>query len=154
MKKKMVKRKSSKKRLSKDKYFLNLAQVVAERGTCPRLKVGTVLVKEDKIISTGYNGAPRGVEHCIEVGCRLVNGHCSRAVHSEVNSILQAAYHGVQTKGSTLYTNYMPCENCTKEIINAGVERIVYKDLYKNTDQSFAKKLLKQAKVKLVRCKE
>ncbi len=138
-------------RPSKDEYFLNLADVIAIRATCPRLRVGTVLVKDGMIISTGYNGAPRSLGHCDDVGCKIVNGHCVRTVHSELNSILQAAYHGASTNGATLYTTYLPCEYCTKAIINAGIARVVYRGLYKNTDQPYARKLFREAKVKLVK---
>lgn len=140
-------------RPNKDQYFLNLADVVATRGTCPRLKVGTVLVKDNMVISTGYNGAPRGLEHCDEVGCKIVNNHCVRAVHSEINSILQAAYHGTSTNGAILYTKYFPCENCTKAIINSGIEKVVFREFYKNTDQPFSKELFRKARVKFVKSK-
>lgn len=134
-------------RISKDEYFLRMAEVVAKRGTCLRLRVGSVLVKDGMVLSTGYNGAPRGLPHCTEVGCRVINGHCVRAIHSEENTIIQAAYHGVSTKGSTLYTLYFPCEYCAKTLINAGVVRIVYRDLYTNMDQPYIEKLFREAKV-------
>lgn len=138
-------------RPSKDEYFLNLSEVVAARATCHRLHVGTVLVKDNMIISTGYNGAPRGLPHCEDVGCRVVNGHCTRVVHAELNSLFQAAYHGASTNGATLYTLYLSCENCAKAIINAGIARVVYKRIYKNIDQPYARELFRKAKVKLVR---
>lgn len=142
-------RKSS--RPSWDKYFLQIADLVATRATCLRLRVGAILVRDRMIISTGYNGSPRKTEQCDEVGCRIVNGHCVRTVHAEANTVLQAAYHGISTKGATLYTRYLPCEHCTKILINAGVEKIVYREIYKNIDQPFTKKLARQAEVKLVK---
>jgi dCMP deaminase len=138
-------------RPSWDEYFLKIAELVSSRSTCPRLHVGAILVRERMIISTGYNGAPRKTEQCDEVGCRIVNGHCARVVHAEVNTVIQAAYHGISTKGAALYTRYLPCEHCAKALINAGVERIVYREVYENVDQSYAKRLLKQAGVKLVK---
>lgn len=138
-------------RPSWNEYFLQLADLVATRATCPRLHVGAILVRDRMVISTGYNGSPRKTDQCDEVGCRIVNGHCARVVHAEANAVIQAAYHGISTKGATLYTRYLPCEHCTKILINAGVEKIVYREVYKNMDQPFAKELLKQAKVKLVK---
>lgn len=146
----MPKRKKYK-RPSKDEYFLQLARLVSVRSTCLRLRVGSVLVKDNMIISTGYNGAPRGLEHCDDVGCRVVSGHDTRTVHSELNTLLQAAYHGVSTKGSTLYTIYLPCERCTRAIINGGIVRVVYGELYKNIDQPHVKSLFRKAKVRLVK---
>lgn len=140
----------TKKRISKDEYFLKMADVVCQRGTCPRLAVGSVLVKDGMVLSTGYNGAPRGLPHCIDVGCRIVDGHCARVVHSEVNAILQAAYHGTPTAGSTLYTQYLPCEHCAKTLVNAGIVRIVFRDYYKNADNAYTKSLFKKAKVKIL----
>lgn len=146
----MGRRKKSK-RPSWDEYFLQIADLVATRATCPRLYVGAILVRDRMIISTGYNGSPRGTDQCDEVGCRVVNGHCVRTVHAEANAVLQAAYHGISTKGTTLYTRYLPCEYCTKILINAGIAKIVYREIYKNQDHPFAKKLLRQAKVRLVK---
>lgn len=145
----MANKKKRRKRPNKDNYFLNLAELISARATCPRLRVGTVLVKDGMVISTGYNGAPRGLGHCNDVGCKVVNNHCVRTVHSELNAIIQAAYHGVSTKGSTLYTRYTLCENCTKATINAGIKRVVYRTIYKNIDQPHTRSLFKKAKVKL-----
>lgn len=139
----------SKMRISKDDYFLKLADVVAERGTCPRKKIGAVLVRDGMILSTGYNGAPRGIEHCETLGCRMANGHCVRTIHAEVNAVIQAAYHGVSTKGSVMYTQVLPCEYCSKVLINAGVVEIVYCGEYENNDNVYTKKILRKAKVKL-----
>jgi len=137
-----------------DEYFLKIADLVSTRSTCPRLHVGAVLVKDRMIVSTGYNGSPRKTDQCDEVGCRVVNDHCIRTNHGEENAVLQAAYNGISTKGATLYTKYFPCEHCVKILINAGVERIVYQEIYKNLDQTFARELLKQAEVKLEKFKK
>lgn len=143
-------RKKKRTRPSWNEYFLKIAELVSTRATCPRLHVGAVLVRNRMVISAGYNGSPRKTDQCDEVGCRIINGHCVRVVHAEANAVIQAAYHGISTKGSILYTRYLPCEDCTKVLINAGIEKIVYREVYKNIDQSFAKELLKQAGVKLV----
>jgi len=136
-------------RPSWDEYFLQLADLVSNRSTCPRLHVGAILVRDRMIISTGYNGAPKKVDDCYKVGCHLENNHCTRTVHAEVNAVVQAAYHGISTKGSTLYTRYFPCEYCVKILINAGIERIVYAEVYKNIDQDFAEDLLRQAGIEI-----
>lgn len=141
--------KNKDKRVSKDEYFLEIAEVVSQRATCPRLRAGAVLVKDGMVLSTGYNGAPRGLPHCDDVGCRMVGGHCVRTVHAEANAVLQAAYHGVETLGATLYALYFPCEYCTKSLLNAGIKRIVYRNVYKNMDISYIKEMLKEASAKV-----
>lgn len=125
-------------RPSWDAYFMQLAQLVATRSTCLRRKVGAVLVKDKHVISSGYNGAPRGLSHCRELGClREQQGVPSgerhelcRATHAEANVIIQAAFHGVATAGATLYCTTAPCTICAKMLINAGVKRVVYQDGY------------------------
>jgi len=140
-------------RPSWDEYFLKLSDLVSTRSTCPRLHVGAILVRDRMVISTGYNGAPRKTDQCDEVGCRIENDHCTRTVHAEANAVIQAAYHGISTKGSTLYTRYFPCEHCAKVLINAGVGRVVFSEIYKNIDQTFARDLFKQAGVKVDKIK-
>jgi dCMP deaminase len=103
---------------------------VARRSTCPRAAVGAVIVRDKRILTTGYNGAPSGLPHCTEVGCLMVNGHCVRTLHAEQNAIIQGALHGVNVSGSTLYVTHQPCLNCAKMIINAGIQRIVYAGHY------------------------
>jgi len=154
MKKKINSGRSSKKivRPSWDEYFLQISDLVSTRATCLRLKVGAILVKDRKIISTGYNGAPRKTPECLEVGCLIRDSHCIRTVHAEVNAVVQAAYHGISTRGSTLYSNWLPCYHCAKVLINAGVEKIVYREDYRPDPET--KKLLKQAKVKLIKLSE
>ncbi len=109
-----------------DEYFMLIARTVATRATCPRLSVGAVLVRDHRILTTGYNGAPRGVAHCAEAGCMLVNEHCMRATHAEANAIVQGALHGVSLVGSTAYCTHQPCINCSKLLISAGIVKIVY----------------------------
>jgi dCMP deaminase len=114
-------------RPSWDDYFMGIAKIVATRGTCGRLQVGAVLVKDHRIIATGYNGAPPGMPHCDgEEGHQMEHDHCIRTVHAEENSILQAAVMGgMSTVGATLYTTHSPCHHCFKAVAVAGVKRIV-----------------------------
>jgi dCMP deaminase len=109
---------------------MTIARTVATRATCPRASVGCVLVRDHRILTTGYNGAPRHVAHCTQVGCLLVHGHCQRATHAEANAIVQGALHGVGLEGAQAYCTHQPCVNCTKLLISAGVERIVYETAY------------------------
>lgn len=119
------------KRPSWDEYFMMMARdVVAQRATCNRRQVGAVLVRNKRILTTGYNGSPPGLPHCTDVGCWIVDGHCIRTIHAEQNCIAQAALHGVSTEGATIYVSAAPCVNCAKLIIAAGVERVVYADKY------------------------
>lgn len=126
------------KRLSWDEYFMNIAKVVALRGNCIKRKIAAVIVRDRRIISTGYNGTPRGIKNCNEGGCPRCNRFgasgekldeclCS---HAEENAIVQAAYHGVSIKGGTIYTTYSPCLICTKMIINSGLAEVVYDKAY------------------------
>jgi len=133
---------------------MDIATLVASRSTCLRRQVGAVIVREKRIISTGYNGAPSGVAHCLDVGCLreelgIPSGErheLCRAVHAEQNAIIQAALHGVSTKGSTLYCTTQPCVLCAKMLINAGVEEIFFKGSYPD---ELAISLLNEAKVKI-----
>lgn len=109
---------------------MDIARTVATRATCPRASVGAVLTRDKRILTTGYNGAPRGVSHCLDVGCTMVDGHCLRATHAEANAIVQGALHGVSLQGATAYCTHEPCAGCTKLLISAGVVRIVYRDAY------------------------
>jgi len=123
---------------------MDIARTVATRATCPRAEVGAVLTRAHRILTTGYNGAPRGVPHCTEVGCTLVDGHCLRATHAEANAIVQAALHGVSLEGATAYCTHEPCAGCSKLLISAGVVRIVYRDAYPD---AVATMLLREAGV-------
>jgi len=135
-------------RPSWDEYFMSIAFEVAKRSTCPRLQVGAILVRDRRILTTGYNGAPAGTKHCTEVGCKMVGEHCIRTVHAEQNAIIQAALHGISTEGSAMYSTHEPCQLCCKIAINAGVKRIVYG---KDYPDEFARQLLAEAGVALVK---
>lgn len=130
-----------------DQYFLDIARVVAQRATCDRAHIGAVLVKNKYIISTGYNGAPRGLGHCDEVGHLMENGHCVRTTHAEQNAIIQAAVHGSSTEGGTLYSTHSPCKICAKIMLNAGIKRVVCAEFYRD-DTVLA--MFKEAGVELV----
>ena len=120
-------------RLSWDAYFLQIAKVVASRSTCDRKHVGSVIVKDRQILSTGYNGSMPGDEHCCDSGCLVVEGHCIRTSHAELNAVSQAAKHGVCIGGGTLYVTMFPCWTCFKAVINAGIKRIVFSEEYEHT---------------------
>ena len=125
-------------RPSWDEYFMDITHLVSKRSTCLRRQVGALLVKDKKILATGYNGAPSRMEHCLDIGClREREGIHSgerhelcRGLHAEQNAIIQAAYHGVGIQGATLYCTNHPCIICSKMIINAGIEKIVYDQGY------------------------
>ena len=106
--------------------------VVAKRATCPRRQVGAVLVRDKRIITTGYNGSPSGMPHCTEVGCRLHEGHCIRAIHAEQNAIVQAALYGVSTRGATCYVTAAPCVTCANLLVAAGIVRVVYGEVHES----------------------
>lgn len=120
---------------------------VARRSTCPRAAVGAVIVRDKRILTTGYNGAPANLPHCTEVGCLMVNGHCVRTLHAEQNAIIQGALHGVDVSHSTIYVTHQPCLTCAKMIINAGIERVVYAGSYPD---EIAQGFLRDAGVELV----
>jgi dCMP deaminase len=125
-------------RPSWDEYFMEITRLVASRSTCLRRRVGAVIVKDKNILATGYNGAPTGVAHCLDVGClRETLGVPSgerhelcRGLHAEQNAIIQAAKHGTNIDGATLYCTTMPCIICSKMIINAGISRVIYGEGY------------------------
>lgn len=137
-----------------DEYFLGITKEVGKRSTCLRRQVGAILVREKRILSTGYNGAPRGVRHCAEIGClrtelNVPSGErheLCRALHAEMNAFLQAASFGVSTEGATLYATIYPCSLCAKMAINAGVRRIVTIGDYPDP---LAKEILAEAGVKV-----
>jgi dCMP deaminase len=138
-------------RISKDAYFMKIAEVVSERSTCVKRRVGAVLIKDFHIISTGYNGAPAGFTHCTPESCvrkNLKSGEkpeLCRGVHAEINCIIQAAIHGTSIKGNTtLYSTTFPCMSCLKLIINAGIKKLVYKEGY-NMENEVKRDLLKES---------
>ena len=115
-----------------DRYFMDIAQVVASRSTCHRKYVGAVIVGNRTILSTGYNGSIRGMPHCTEVGHMMEAGHCVATIHAEANAIIQAAKNGVTIDGATIYVTASPCWNCFKTIANAGIQRICYAEFYRD----------------------
>jgi dCMP deaminase len=135
-------------RPSWDEYFMQITFQVAKRSTCPRAAVGAVIVRDKRILTTGYNGAPRTLAHCTEVGCLMVNGHCVRTLHAEQNAIIQGALHGVDVSNSTIYVTHQPCLVCAKMIINAGIERVVYAGHYPD---EIAQRFLEEAGVELTK---
>ena len=122
----------SKHRVSWKDYFMNIAREVATRSTCVRKHVGAVIVREKTILSTGYNGSIKGLPHCDEVGCEMVDGHCVRTTHAEANAIVQAAKNGIQINQSEIYVTASPCYDCFKLIANAGIEIIYYDEFYRD----------------------
>ena len=135
-----------------DTYFLDIAQLVSRRSTCLRRAVGAALVRDRRILATGYNGAPSKLQHCLDTGClreqlNVPSGErheLCRGLHAEQNVIIQAALHGVLTKGSTLYCTNHPCVICAKMIINAGIIRIVVRNGYRD---KLAAAMLKEADI-------
>lgn len=119
-------------RASWDEYFMDIAVVVARRSTCPRKHVGAVIVRDKTILSTGYNGSVRGLPHCDDVGHMMVDGHCVRTIHAEVNAVIQAAKNGTRIDGATIYVTASPCWNCFKTICNVGIKRIVFEEFYRD----------------------
>lgn len=142
-------------RPSWSEYFLAITELVAQRSTCTRRKVGAILVRDKRIIATGYNGAPTKVRHCLEVGClraqqNIPSGErheLCRGLHAEQNAIIQAALHGVSIENSTVYCTNMPCSICSKMLINARVKAIYYKDGYPD---SLAASMLAEAGIPLI----
>ncbi|KXG77932.1 tRNA-specific adenosine deaminase [Fervidicola ferrireducens] len=138
-----------------DDYFMEIARVVAKRSTCLRRSVGAVVVLEKRILTTGYNGAPTGLAHCLEVGCLrekmgIPSGErheLCRGLHAEQNAIIQAAVWGISIKGATLYVTCQPCALCAKMLINAGIKKIVYEGEYPD---ELAMELLSEAGIEIV----
>jgi dCMP deaminase len=143
-------------RPSWDEYFMDIVELVKERSTCLRRQVGALIVKDKRILATGYNGAPVGCKHCEEVGCLrdqlgIPSGkmhEICRAAHAEQNAIVQAAYSGTSVKDSTMYVTTQPCVLCAKLIINAGITKIIFKGDYPD---SLALELLQEAGVRVIK---
>ena len=144
-------------RVSWDECFMEIAEIVKTRSTCMRRQIGAVIVKDNRIITTGYNGAPSGSRHCTEIGTYYRQEHnipsgerheMCRALHAEQNAIIQAARIGNTTDGATIYVTNQPCVICAKMCINAGIRRIVYKDSYPD---ELAVKMLNEAGIELVK---
>jgi dCMP deaminase len=142
-------------RPSWDEYFMEIAHLVATRSTCLRRKVGAVIVRDKRILTTGYNGAPTGLRHCEEVGCLreelgIPSGkqhELCRAVHAEQNAIIQAAVMGVVLSGATTYATNFPCVICAKMLINAGIKKIIYAAGYPD---ELSRKMLTEAGIELI----
>jgi dCMP deaminase len=140
-------------------YFMSITELVAQRATCTRRYVGAILVRDKHIIATGYNGAPTGISHCLEVGClREQQGIPSgerhelcRGLHAEQNAIIQAAYHGVSIKGGTMYCTFRPCTICIKMIINSGIQRVMFLGDY---DDPLSVSMVEQSGLDLVKMGE
>ena len=115
-----------------NEYFMDIAKQVSTRATCKRKSVGAVIVLDKMIISTGYNGSVVGGAHCTDVGCMMEDGHCVRTVHSEANAIIQAARNGVRIDGATIYVTASPCWFCFKLIVNSGLKKIVFGEMYRD----------------------
>lgn len=136
-------------RPSWDEYFMAITRAVATRATCSRRAVGAVIVKDKRILATGYNGAPVGMRHCDHTsGGDMRDGHCARSTHAEQNALVQAARHGTSIAGATIYCTDHPCLTCAKLMINAGLTRIVYEDSYPD---DLAEAMLREAGIEIER---
>ncbi len=146
-------------RPSWDEYFMQVTRVVGSRSTCLRRQLGAVIVKDKRILSTGYNGPPSGLDHCLDVGClrqqmEIPSGErfeLCRGLHAEQNAIIQAAYHGVSIRDSVIYSSAQPCVTCAKMIINSGIKRIIYEEEYPD---ALSRRLLAEAGIDMIRFKE
>ena len=143
-------------RPSWETYFMDITALVAKRTTCLRRAVGAVIVKDKRILATGYNGAPSGIRHCAETGClreqlKVESGmrhELCRGIHAEQNAIIQAAYHGVSVKGASLFCTNQPCSICAKMIVNAGIVTIYYRSGYAD---ELARVMLAEAGIPMIR---
>lgn len=154
-----MKTKTFDKRPTWEEYFIDVAVLVSKRATCLRRKVGSVLVKDKRILATGYNGAPSGMDDCLEMGIclreklRIPSGQrheLCRGLHAEQNVLIQAALHGISVKGSTLYATHQPCLICAKMLINAGIAEIIISEGYPD---GMALQFLKEAGIKIRKAK-
>ncbi len=144
-------------RPSWEAYFMEITALVAKRSTCRRRAVGAIIVKDKRVLATGYNGAPSNIRHCSEVGClreklNVPSGQkheLCRGIHAEQNAIIQAAYHGVAIKGSVLFCTNLPCAICAKMIINAGIQKIYYQDGYAD---DISQEMIAEAGIELIKC--
>ncbi|MCO7126355.1 ComE operon protein 2 [Sporolactobacillus shoreicorticis] len=132
-------------RLSWDQYFMAQSHLLASRSTCTRLIVGATIVRDKRIIAGGYNGSIAGGAHCTDEGCYMIDGHCARTIHAEMNAILQCAKFGERTEGAEIYVTHYPCVQCCKAIIQAGIKSVYFAKDYKN--HPYAKELFEAAHV-------
>ncbi|OHD64819.1 MAG: cytidine deaminase [Spirochaetes bacterium RBG_13_51_14] len=138
-----------------DDYFMRLAEDVASRSTCIRRGVGAIIVKDKRILSTGYNGAPTGISHCTEESClrtkyNVPSGErheLCRGLHAEQNAVIQAAFHGVSINNATIYITHQPCSICTKMLINAGIKKIICKSPYRDP---LAEEMVRESEIELI----
>ena len=143
-------------RPSWDEYFIDIVELIKNRSTCLRRQVGALVVKDKRIIATGYNGAPAGCKHCSEVGClrdelKVPSGErheLCRGIHAEQNAIVQAAYSGTSLKNSTLYVTCQPCVLCAKMIINSGIQMVIFKGDYPD---EMAMELFKESGIRIIK---
>lgn len=118
-------------RLSWQDYFMANAELISKRSTCDRAFVGAVLVKNNRIIATGYNGGVSATDNCDAAGHYMEEGHCIRTVHAEMNALIQCAKEGISTDGTEIYVTHFPCINCTKALLQAGICKITYREAYR-----------------------
>lgn len=132
-------------RITWDQFFMAQCHLLAVRSTCTRLSVGASIVRDNRIIAGGYNGSISGGDHCIDHGCYVIESHCVRTIHAEMNALLQCSKYGIPVAGSTLYVTHFPCLQCSKAIIQAGIKHVIYATDYKNDE--YALKLFTQSDV-------
>jgi len=128
-------------RPSKEETYLKIAHLMGKLSTCDRALVGCVIVKDGRIISTGYNGSVSGHDHCDDVGHLMNKGHCARTIHAEQNALLQCAKHGISCNGAIMYVTHTPCHICTKLMLQAGISEVVYSESYREEENMFLKYL-------------
>lgn len=134
-------------RISWDQYFMAQSHLLALRSTCTRLTVGATIVRDKRIIAGGYNGSITGGDHCIDKGCFVIDNHCVRTIHAEMNALLQCAKFGVPTAEAEIYVTHFPCLQCCKALIQAGIKTVYYAEDYKN--HPYAIELFQQANVSI-----
>lgn len=134
-------------RISWDEYFMAQSHLLSLRSTCSRLNVGAIIVRDKRIIASGYNGSIKDDSHCTDIGCKIVDGHCVRTIHAEINAILQCSKFGASTENASIYVTHFPCLNCTKSIIQSGIKEICYYNDYRNNE--YAKELIEKSKITL-----
>lgn len=132
-------------RITWNQFFMAQCHLLAVRSTCTRLAVGAIIVRDNRIIAGGYNGSVSGGDHCIDKGCYVVDNHCVRTIHAEMNAVLQCAKYGTPTADATVYVTHFPCLQCTKALIQAGIQQINYATDYRNNE--YAMELLEHAGV-------
>jgi len=134
-------------RISWHQYFMAQSHILALRSTCTRLTVGATIVRDKRIIAGGYNGSIAGGDHCIDNGCYVIDNHCIRTIHAEMNALLQCAKFGVPTAGAEIYVTHFPCLQCCKALIQAGIKAVYYAENYKN--HPYAIELFQQSGVEV-----